>query len=71
MKNIKVKESDLEVGKEYYFEDAKINYGIFKGFLNDKTPTFEAIVNNGYGKNQETGLIEFYPMPNYKWISKQ
>jgi len=71
MKDIKVKESDLEIDKVYYFDNTKECYGVFKGFLKDKTPTFEPIISNGYGKNYENGLIEFSPISSWEWILKQ
>jgi hypothetical protein len=69
-KDVLVKETNLEIGKTYYFDKSKKSYGIFKGFdKEDESVIFEPKVNNGYGVNKK-GFIEFAPLKSSKWILK-
>ncbi len=69
-KDVLVKETNLEIGKTYYFDNSKKSYGIFKGFnKKDDAVIFEPKVNNGYGVNKK-GFIEFAPLKSSKWILK-
>jgi hypothetical protein len=64
-------EKDLKVGKEYWLDEDKINYGVFHSFDEDNRPYFKAIVNKNYLPHSVTGLIGFTPSPECKWEEKK
>jgi len=62
-------EKDLKVGKEYWLDGDKVNYGTFHSF-EGKTPFFTPIINNDYSLC-ENGLIGFYSTPEWEWQEKK
>jgi len=70
-KNKMTLEKDLEVGKEYWFDGNKINYGVFHSFEKDKTPLFTPIVNNTYSTARDSGLVGFSPCEEDYWQEKE
>lgn len=64
-----VKETALEIGKAYFYDEDKEDYGIYKGYSKEtKSVTFLSVLNtNKYWERPEDGLAYFAHEPDHLW----